>query len=231
MEIGVGKNNRAELKTKAKRLGNVADAVLADEAVNKRQLDVAIGTTLESNNNAFTGDNTHTGTETYSNAAGVTTNIITPRTSGAGTSLQAPVTPWLLNLSPAITTSGTVFLANATTTTVANTITLPACSDAGVGTVFKVKVIKSVTAGGTYVVNTTGTDVFLGGVYGTIAAPNATNDALLGVSTANKTLTLTATTQCGLIGGWLEFTMISATQWSVSGTVLGTGTIISVFSN
>jgi len=222
---------RYTLNPNAGRLGNITDAVLADEAVTKRQLDLAIGTTLESNNNAFTGNNTHTGTETFSNAAGVTTNIITPRTSGAGTSLQAPVTPWLLNLSPAITASGTVFLANATTTTVANTITLPACSDAGVGTVFKVKVIKSVTAGGTYVVNTTGTDVFLGGVYGTIAAPNATNDALLGVSTANKTLTLTATTQCGLIGGWLEFTMISATQWSVSGTVLGTGTIISVFSN
>ncbi len=177
------------------------------------------------------GAETHSGAEVFSNAAGVTTDTITPRTSGAGTSVQAPVTPWLLNLSPAITASGAVFLANATTTTVANTITLPACTAGGVGTIFKVKVIKAVTAGGTYVVNTTGSDVFLGGVYGTIAVPNATNDAILATSTANKTLTLNATTTGGLIGGWLEFTMISATQWSVSGVTLGTGTQASCFSN
>jgi hypothetical protein len=218
-----------------KKQQNVADGVLATDGVSKGQMDTAIQTAITTdisdNNIAFTGTNTHSGTETFSNAAGVTTDTITPRTSGAGTSLQAPVTPWLLNLSPAITASGSVFLANATTTTVANTITLPACTAGGVGTMFKVKVIKAVTAGGTYVVNTTGSDVFLGGVYGTIAAPNATNDALFAASTANKTLTLNATTTGGLIGGWLEFTMISATQWSVSGVTLGTGTIATPFSN
>ncbi len=234
-------NNRLELCPPAgtgaqpRRLGKLAYALLADEATPLAQVNAliqtAITTDISDNNIAFTGTNTHSGTETFSNAAGVTTDIITPRTSGAGTSLQAPVTPWLLNLSPAITASGSVFLANATTTTVANTITLPACTAGGVGTIFKVKVIKAVTAGGTYVVNTTGSDVFLGGVYGTIAVPNATNDAILATSTANKTLTLNATTTGGLIGGWLEFTMISATQWSVSGVTLGTGTQATPFSN
>lgn len=209
----------------------IAPAIYGNEAVNKDQLETAVNSTLEGNNNDFTGNNTHSGTETFSNAAGVITNTITPRTSGAGTSLQAPVTPWLLDLSPAITASGSVFLANATTTTVANTITLPACSTAGIGTIFKVKVIKAVTAGGTYVVNTTGTDVFIGGVYGTIAVPNATNDAIFAPSTVNKTLTLNATTTGGLIGGWLEFTMVSATQWSVSGVTLGTGVQATPFSN
>ncbi len=235
MNIKNGKAGRLELAPSSTsnanpRLGRVGDSILADEAVNNRQVFTKSGQTF-SGANTYSGANTHTGTETFSNAAGVTTDIITPRTSGAGTSLQAPVTPWLLNLSPAITASGAVFLANATTTTVANTITLPACTAGGVGTNFKVKVIKAVTAGGTYVVNTTGSDVFLGGVYGTIAAPNATNDALFAASTANKTLTLNATTTGGLIGGWLEFTMISATQWSVSGVTLGTGIIATPFSN
>ena len=208
-----------------------ADAIYANEVATKGQLDTAIGTTLEANNNVFTGNNTHSGTESFSNAAGVTTDIVTPRTSGAGTSLQAPVTPWLLNLSPAITASGSVFLANATTASATNTLTLPACTAGGVGTIFKVKVIKSVTTTGTYVVNTTGGDALLGGVYGTIANNASAGDSLYSVSTVNKTLTLNATTQCGLIGGWLEFTMISATQWSVSGMTLGTGAIATPFSN
>lgn len=233
--------NKTGYDARGKKLHNVSTGVLDTDVPNVKQIFTDSGTYAGANtysgnntfsgNETFTGTNTHSGTETFSNAAGITTDIITPRTSGAGTSLQAPVTPWLLNLSPAITASGTVFLANATTTTVANTITLPACTAGGVGTIFKVKVIKAVTAGGTYVVNTTGTDVFLGGVYGTIAVPNATNDAILAVSTANKTLTLNATTTGGLIGGWLEFTMISATQWSVSGVTLGTGTQATCFSN
>ena len=96
---------------------------------------------------------------------------------------------------------------------------------------FITSVIKAVTAGGTYAVNTTGADVFLGGVYGTIANNASAGDSLFATSTVNKTLTLNATTTGGLIGGWLEFTMISATQWSVSGTTLGTGAIATPFSN
>lgn len=213
-------------------------AVNADEAVPRGQLEsgtgglLTIGAVI-----AFTGANTHTGAEThsgaevFSNAAGVTTDTVTPRTSGAGTSLQAPVINWTLNSSPAVTQSGAVIYANAATTTVANTVTLPACATASIGTTFKIKVVKAVTAGGTYVINTTGTDVFLGGIYGTIANNSTAGDSLFAASTANKTITLSATTQCGLIGGWIELTMISATQWSVSGMLLGTGSIASNFSN
>jgi len=72
MQIGVGKNNRAELKTKAKRLGGISDAVLPDEAVNKRQLDEAITSTLEGNDNVFTGANEFTQPIQYAGATGLT---------------------------------------------------------------------------------------------------------------------------------------------------------------
>ncbi|CAK0764607.1 hypothetical protein CCP3SC1AL1_350002 [Gammaproteobacteria bacterium] len=208
-----------------KKRVKVLDAIYADEAVSKAQLDLVVTTTIESNNNIWTGTNS------FSNAAGVTSDIITPRTSGAGTSLQAPVINWTLNSSPAVTQSGSVIYANAATTTVTNTVTLPACATASIGTTFKIKVVKAVTAGGTYVINTTGTDVFLGGIYGTIANNSTAGDSLFAASTVNKTITLSATTTGGLIGGWIELTMISATQWSVSGMTLGTGAIATPFSN
>jgi hypothetical protein len=48
----------------------------------------------------------------------------------------------------------------------------------------------------------------------------------IAASTVN-TLTLGATTACGLAGGYFEVTAISATQWAISGTCLGSGTISS----
>ncbi len=218
-------NSRTEL-IPADRLGGIHQAILGDEAVNKSQMDTAIGnaigTTIEASNNTFTGTNT------FSNAAGVTTDIITERTSGNGTYMKvhaAIVTA--LTLAPTALTSGSTY---ALSKADGQTITLPALSAANIGITYKFKIITSCTSVG-YVINTTGTDVFIGGIYGTIAAPNATNDALFSVSTANKTMTFGATTTCGLLGGWIEVTAISATQWQVNGLVLGTGTIATPFSN
>lgn len=214
---------------KGKRLKNVAAAVLGSDVVIKSQLDTAIGTTLEANNNDFTGTNTHSGTETFSNAAGVTTNIITERTAGAGTSIKTPVVlASAATLAPTATTSGTTYsLAKADGVTV----TLPALSATNVGVKYKFVITVSCTSVG-YVINTTGTDVFIGGLWQTIANPGAgVNDFEFSTSTANKTITLDATTKCGLIGGWVEFVAVSATQWHVSGVVLGTGTVASPFSN
>lgn len=225
----------------ARRLGKLAYGISPDEATPLAQVEdliqAGLTTDILDNTNTWTGANTYTGavsltsTVTVSDAAGIRTNNVTPRSAGSGTALQAPVINWTLDLSPAVTQSGAVIYANAATTTVANTITLPACATASIGTIFKVKVVKAVTAGGTYVINTTGTDVFLGGIYGTIANNSAAGDSLFAASTTNKTITLSATTQCGLIGGWIELTMISATQWSVSGMTLGSGAIATPFSN
>lgn len=218
--------NRVGLSGQVKKiLGGFIRGVNSDDVAIVGQV---IGVDTSGN---VTSNNTFTGTNTFSNASGVTTDRLTPNTSGAGTSIMAPVAEWTLNVSPAVTASGTTYYANAATTTVANTMTLPACAAASIGTTYKVKVIKAVTVGGTYVINTTGTDVFIGSFYGSIAAPNATNDALFAVTTVNKTMTLTATTACGLVGTWFEFTMISATQWSVTGMGIGTGTIVTPFSN
>lgn len=131
-------------------------------------------------------------------------------------------------LAPAVAASGTVYsLAKAD----GLTVTLPACATAAIGTTYKFVITVSSTTSVFYIINTTGTDVFIGGVYGTIAVPNATNDAIFATSTANKTMTLNATTTGGLIGGWIELTMVSATQWHVSGMTLGTGTQATPFSN
>lgn len=221
-------------------LGGLSQGTLGDDAVTVNQTIIVDGTTTTAQVINFTGANTHTGVEThtgaethsgaevFSNAAGVTTNDITERSAGAGTHIKTPVSVATTTLAPTALTSGTTYCLSATGGFVT---TLPACSAANVGLSYKFKIITSVTGGGTYVINTTGTDVFVGGVYGSIAAPNATNDAFFGASTANKTITLSATTTCGLVGGWLEVTCVSATQWAVNGVTLGTGTIATPFSN
>ena len=79
--------------------------------------------------------------------------------------------------------------------------------------------------------NTTGSNVFIGGIYGTIANPADAVDMEFSLSTVNKTITLDATTKCGLAGGWIEVVAVSATQWAVTGFTLGTGTIATPFSN
>lgn len=66
----VGKRYIAEVQVQS------PDAVDPSDLVTKRQ--------MEGNDNAYTGDNTHSGTETFLHATGVTTDKITERTSGAG---------------------------------------------------------------------------------------------------------------------------------------------------
>lgn len=58
---------------------------------------------IYSNNGAFTGNNTHSGTETFSNVAGVSTDTITERTSAAGVTVDG-----VLLKDNAVTASGGV---------------------------------------------------------------------------------------------------------------------------
>lgn len=182
--------------------------------------------------NAYTGANTHTGTETFSNAAGVTTDIVTERTAGNGTAIKAKVgvvsgATLTSATTPSIsaTTSGSIY----TFAAAAITVTLPACSATNVGLTYDFVTTTIATA---QIINTTGSDVFLGSVYSTLAVVNATNDTACGSSTANKTMTMNGTTTGGLPGSRIRVTCISATQWLVSGFVIGaSGTQTTLFSN
>ncbi len=128
-------------------------------------------------------------------------------------------------LAPAATAGSTIV----TLAAAAVTVTLPACAAASVGLSYEFVTTTIATA---QIINTTGSDVFLGSVYSTLAVVNATNDTACGSSTANKTMTMNGTTTGGLPGSRIRVTCISATQWLVSGFVIGaSGTQATLFSN
>lgn len=218
-------NGRSEV-IPSDRLGGIHDAIRNDEAVNLKQLNTAINSTLEGNNNTFTGTNTHSGTETFTNSAGVTTNTITPATSGAGTSFKVPA--GIKTTTPIAATDilsgGTYGLSKADGLALA----LPALATVDIGTKFKFHILTSCTSVG-YVISTgEAGDVFVGSLWCTIANPDAANDMELNLASGTvNTLTLGATTACGLAGGWFEVTAISATQWAIGGVCLGSGTVAS----
>jgi hypothetical protein len=189
---------------------------------------------------AFTGANTHAGAEThtgleiFSNALGLKSDMISERTAGAGTIIKTPVLAVTGATLTALTTPAISATTSGTTYTLSKvdgiTVTLPACSATNVGLKYRFAIITSVTSVG-YIINTTGADVFVGGVWGAIATPDAANDMKFGASTANKTITLSATTTGGLVGGYIDVVCVSATQWHVAGVTLGTGVIATPFSN
>lgn len=216
-----------KLAPKAIILQNVKRATGNGEAVPYEQAVKfdADGTTISITGKTFSGNNTFSGVQTFSNSEGVTTNTITPETSGAGTAMRKPAgiyttTPQALS----VTQSGGVYgLSKAD----GLAVTLPALSAALVGTSFEFHILTSSTSVG-YVIDTT--NVMIGGLWCTIADPGAggANDFQFNIASGtNNTLTLGATTACGLAGGYVKFTAISATQWAVSGTVLGSGTLAS----
>lgn len=158
----------------------------------------------------------------------LTTTTINEAATGTGVTVnyqrKGVVSAGSATLAPSLAQSGSLIaLAKAD----GLTVTLPACSTANIGVTYKFIVAVTCTSVG-YVINTTGSDVFLGAIFSTIAA--GTN-SVLAASTANKTITLDATTKGGLIGGWIDITCVSGTQWSVTGVTLGTGTIVTPFSN
>lgn len=204
------------LAPKAVILKNVAPGSASGDAVPFQQA------VLKAAANAMTGDNTHTGVETFSNAAGVTTAKITPATSGAGTETKRPVVAVTgASVSPT-KWNGVYSLAKAD----GIAVTLPAIETVDIGTVLTFPILTSCTSVG-YVFTSAAADVMIGGLYCTIAGGSAgANDSEFNIATStNNTLTLGATTACGLAGGHVEFIAISATQWFVRGTVLGSGTI------
>ncbi len=225
MNLKVGADGSLQPIDKLRRFSGL-DGINPQDFVTKNQFDTGINSTLEGNNNAFTGDNTHSGTETFSNATGVTTDTITPATSGAGTSYLRPAgikttTPIAAT---ALKSGGVYGLSKAD----GLAVTLPAAVTATIGYTVRFHILTSCTSVG-YVISTgEAGDVMVGGLWATIANPDAANDMEFNIASGTvNTLTLGATTAAGLAGGYIDFTCISTTQWAVSGTVLGSGTISS----
>jgi len=210
-----------------KKITGILPGSLPNDVTVVAQTALLIEDNAMSGNNAFTGNNTHTGTETFSNAAGVTTDTLTPATSGAGTSILRPA--GVLTTTPiaaaALKSGGVYGLSKAD----GLAITLPALSTTTLGTNFRFHIITSCTSVGYVFSPGEAGDVMVGGLYCTIAAGSgAANDSEFNIADGTEnTLTLGATTACGLAGGYVDFTAISATQWAVSGTVLGSGILAS----
>lgn len=107
------------------------------------------------------------------------------------------------------------------------TLTLPAPQ---VGMTFDVSVSVSRTSN-SYKIITNAATVFLLGAYMAGDATIATSgDIFTGDGSTHVALTFDGDTKGGLVGGCLTFTCISATQWFVSGDVIGTGTMVTAFA-
>ena len=110
------------------------------------------------------------------------------------------------------------------------TITLP---PAKVGLSFQVVATVSVTSN-SYKVITSNSSTFLAGSYAsydtdTTSTANATQ-FFAGNASTHVSVTMNGTTTGGLAGTNLKFTCISATQWLVEGSNLGSGTVATAFA-
>lgn len=110
--------------------------------------------------------------------------------------------------------------------TAGNIYTLPTPVE---GMYFDFQVAVSVTASDVHKVITSAASIYLlGGItVGTIATASAGGFAANGTNIIS--VTLNATTDGGLIGGYFRCTAISATQWVVQGFVYGSGTVETPF--
>lgn len=107
------------------------------------------------------------------------------------------------------------------------TVTLPSPK---IGMQFDVSVVTSRTSN-SYKIITSGATVFMVGSYMAGDATIATSgDVFTGDGSTHVALTFDGDTKGGLVGGLLTFTCRSATQWHVSGDVVGTGTMVTAFT-
>ena len=107
------------------------------------------------------------------------------------------------------------------------TVTLPTPVE---GMVFEVSVSVSRTSN-SYKIITGAATQFLLGAYAAMDATIATSgDVFTGDGSTHVALTIDGDTKGGLVGGCLTFTGLSATQWLVTGDVVGTGTMVTAFA-
>jgi hypothetical protein len=103
------------------------------------------------------------------------------------------------------------------------TITLPASS--GSGATFRFLVTTSVTSNSYKIQVANATDVMVGSI-----AVSGTTTATFGAASTSDTITMNGTTQGGLLGTYIELTDYASGFWRVSGTSVGSGSVITPFS-
>jgi hypothetical protein len=87
------------------------------------------------------------------------------------------------------------------------------------------------TSTNAYKIITAAATEFLLGAYVALDPTIATSgDVFTGNGTSHVALTLDADTEGGIIGGLIRVTAISATQWYITGQVVGTGTMTTGFA-
>lgn len=112
--------------------------------------------------------------------------------------------------------------------TAGNTYTLPTPV---AGMYFDFAVLVSVTASDTHkLITKTVASEFLVGSVSMVTIATASPAGFSANGTNIVAATMTATTAGGLLGGTMRVVAISATQWQVSGLLVGSGTIITPFA-
>ena len=112
--------------------------------------------------------------------------------------------------------------------------TLPAIATADIGTHFKFLITVTVTSNNFRVTAATG-DLLFGGVWMPdfdAAFDSLTREGIWFTPNGSSHLVLTCngSTTGGKVGGWVEYTATSATQWFVQGILPADGTIVTPFS-
>lgn len=98
-----------------------------------------------------------------------------------------------------------------------------------IGLKYKFVVTTAVTSN-LYSIDTDGASTFLVGNVNTIIDDSGTSEGSAADGAAHVSLDMNGTTKGGLVGSWVEVECISSTQWAVSGTLVGSGTLVTVFA-
>lgn len=104
--------------------------------------------------------------------------------------------------------------------------TLPAPT---IGLWYEFIVTTTITSNNAEVDTDAGTTFLMGGVDLIIGA-SATTLGCAGNGTSHVKIQMNGTTKGGILGSQLWFTCVSATQWNVSGTAVGSGTLATMFA-
>jgi len=98
-----------------------------------------------------------------------------------------------------------------------------------VGLYYDFVVTVSVTSNAHKIITSAGT-IFVGGAVELLTSASATTFAAVGNGSTDVSLSMNGTTTGGLAGTRVRFTCVSATLWTVSGLILGSGTLATPFA-
>lgn len=90
--------------------------------------------------------------------------------------------------------------------------------------------ISTVTASTNQEIDTDGAATFLQGAPNVVVDNSATSKAFAGNGTSHVKYQMNGTTKGGIIGSWIRLECVTATQWQVTGNLLGSGTLATGFA-